>query len=102
MSLNYPFSPLGDTLSVTTTAASSTTAQAIPGTGGDTAMVHNPNNEVKFIRFGSSNVAAASAADIVVPANGYMPFAIPPGTTHCTVFGATAAQLVYVMRGCGS
>ena len=95
------FGPLGATLTITTAAGTSTTAQAIPGTGGDSAMVANPNAEVKFIRFGDSNVAAASAADIIVPPNGYMPFAIPPGTTHCTVFGATGAQTVYVMRGSG-
>jgi hypothetical protein len=95
------FSPLGNTLTVTTTAASSTTAQSIPGSGGDSAMVYNPNNEVKFIKFGDANVAAASPTDIVVPANGYMPFGIPPGVTHCTVYGATASQSVYVMRGSG-
>lgn len=95
------FSPLGNTLKVTTTAASSTSAQAIPGSGGDCAMVYNPNAEAKHIRFGDSAVAAASENDIVIAANGYMPFAIPPNTTHCTVFGTTASQFVYVMRGSG-
>ena len=95
------FSPLGATLTVTTAAASSTTAQAIPGTGGDSVLVYNPNSEVKFIRFGDSAVAAATTADIPVPATGYVTFGLPPGTTHCTIFGTTGAQLVYVVRGSG-
>lgn len=97
---NTAFSPLGATLTVVT-AAGTTAAQAIPGVDGDSMMVHNPNSEVKFIKFGTSAVAAATVADIVIGANAYMPFAVPPGITHCTIFGATAAQSVYVMRGGG-
>lgn len=95
------FSRLGDTVTITTTAASSTTAQAIPGAGGDSALIYNPNAEVKFIRFGDSAVAAASAADTPVPATGFITLGIPPGTTHCTIFGTTISQLVYVQRGAG-
>jgi hypothetical protein len=98
---NTPFSPLGATVTITTAAAASTTAQAIPGAGGDSALIYNPNAEVKFIRFGDSNVAAATTADTPVPATGYVTLGLPPGTTHCTVFGTTGAQLMYVARGAG-
>lgn len=95
------FSPLGANVVITTSAGASTSAQAIPGSGGDVAMCHNSGASIAFVKFGDSAVADATNTDIVLPPNSLLPFAIPVGVTHCKVFNTPGSTLVYVQRGSG-
>ena len=96
------FSPIGNTVSVTTVIGS-TPATAIPGdpSGSGTAMVYNSGGTDIFIRFGDVNVIDALTTDIVLPKNSNLPFSIPQGITHFKVYSTAAGALVYVQRGGG-
>ncbi len=98
---NNAFSPIGATLTETTVVGS-TSAAAIPGSGGVVVMVYNSGSAVAFIKLGGAGMAAADGTDIPLPPNSMMPYSINPSSmTHVRIFSGTAGMAVYVMRGGG-
>lgn len=100
--IGIAFSPIGDTLAITSVVGS-TLAAKLNGTGGNVIMAFNSGAAVAFLRLGGSDLADASAVDIPLPPNSMMPFSLDPNRqAYAKVFSGTGGMAVYLMRGGGA
>lgn len=89
-----PGSTITVALSTTTTAA-----QTLPR-GCDTFRLFNDSADKVFVKFGASDVAAATAADIPIPAGAVESFS-HGSATHLTAILASGTGSLYVTGGTG-
>lgn len=104
-----PFVAVGNTITVSATAASSATSLGTTGRGGNpdmpaTARVYNAGTGLAFVKFGASTDTAAVTSDTSVPiASGNTEtFWVPAAATHVVIIVAAAGTAtVYVTLGQG-
>ena len=94
-----PFSPCGDTSSVT--AGTTGNDRAAIAAGGKVARVYNAGAAVAYIKFGNSAVTAALATGLPVAPGSVELFSIAPNTTHMAAIVASGTGVVFVTPGGG-
>lgn len=100
--MNFPFSPLGPTVSIAVTTTSGSALLGVPDTkaGCSIRVASAAGGQIAFIRFGSGAPTAVATDMPILPGTVEI-FTVGPAITHVAAITATATATLYFTPGQG-